>query len=282
MDIVKELHEVAYRAYYNTSFSPEKRRDSILAELQQELREDLASLGENTGNYESKYIDHARSWMQRKSRCISVMITGPANFPTARNQKANNAEDKAWQDFRQWRIRYSKAVNRVHNLSPEDDMDVAIKKVDKLIIAQEKMKSANKVLRNKNTTDSEKLIALVAIGFEESRAKQLLVPDCMGTIGFASFSLTNNNAKIKAAKGKIEIMKKRITVKSEFEPIPFPGGIIDIENDRVTITHDEKPDREVITKIKSRGFHWSQNYGCWSRKHTANALYTAKEIMGLL
>ena len=282
MDIVKELHEVAYRAYSNSSFSPEKRRDSILAELQQELREDLASLGENTGNYEAKYIDHARNWFQKKSRCISVMITGPANFPTARNQKANNAEDKAWQDFRQWRIRYSKAVNRVHNLSPEDDMDVAIKKVDKLIIAQEKMKSANKILRSKHTTNDEKLDLLIDLGFSEKKAPELLVPDCMNTIGFASFSLTNNNAKIKAAKSKIEIMKKRIEIKKDFEPISFPGGTIDIEADRVTITHEVKPDRDVIDKIKARGFHWSRNYGCWNRKHTANALYTAKEIMGVL
>ena len=282
MNIVEELHEVAYRAYYNTSFDPEKRRDQILKELQQELEDDLASLGENAGNYETKYIDHVRDWLQKKSRCISVMITGPSNFPTRRNEKANNTEDKAWENFRQWRIRYSKAVNRVHNLSPEDDMDIAIKKVDKLIIAQEKMKSANKILRNKATTDEEKLDLLIDLGFSEKRAPELLVPDCMNTIGFASFTLTNNNAKIKAAKDKIEIMKKRINVKSEFEPIQFPGGIIDIENDRVTITHDEKPDRQIIEKIKSRGFHWSRNYNCWSRKHTVNALYAAKELMGVL
>jgi len=282
MNIVEELHEVAYQAYYNTSFDPEKRRDQILKELQQELKEDLDSLGDNAGNYKVKYIDHARSWLQKKSRCISVMITGPANFPTRRNEKANNAEDKAWQDFRQWRIKFSKAVNRVHNLSPEDDMDVAIKKVDKLIIAQEKMKGANKILRNKNTTDDEKIDVLIDLGFEESRAKQLLVPDCMNTIGFASFSLTNNNAKIKAAKDKIITMRKRIEVKSTFEAILFDGGMIDIENDRVTITHDEKPDRDVINKIKARGFHWSRNYSCWSRKHTAAALYDAKKIVGII
>ena len=210
------------------------------------------------------------------------MITGPANFPTRRNEKANNAEDKAWQDFRQWRLRYSKAVNRVHNLSPEDDMDVAIKKVDRLIITQETMKSTNKIIRNKNITEDEKLDLLIDLGINENRAKELLVPDCMGCIGFASYALTNNNARIKATKDKIITMRKRIEVKADFEPISFPGGIINIETDRVTITHDEKPDRDIINKIKSRGFHWSRNYGCWSRKHTANALYDAKEIMGVL
>jgi len=281
MERLKELHEVAYQAYSGTSFDPEKRRDQILKELEQELEEDLISLGEKAGNYESKYIDHVRDWLGKKSRCMSVMITGPANFPTRRNQKANNAEDKSWQDFRQWRLRFSKAVNRVHNLSPEDDMDAAIKKVDKLMTSQMIMKSANKIIRQKNKTDEEKIQEMIEAGLSEKLARGCMVPDCYGGLGFQSFSLTNNNAKIKAAKDKIITMRRRIEVKNIFEAIPFDGGVIDIENDRVTITHDEKPDRDVINRIKSRGFHWSRNYGCWSRKHTANALYDAKELMGI-
>ena len=281
MERLNSLREIAYQAYANTSFDPERRRDQILKELEEELQQDLDSLGDKAGNYEVKYIEHARSWLGRKSRCISVMITGPANFPTRRNEKANNSEQKGWEDFRQWRLRFSKAVNRIHTPSPEDDMEIAIKKVDRLIINQEIMKTANKILRNKKTTDSEKLYELIDIGFDGNRAKQLLEPDCMGTIGFASYAFTNNNAKIKSAKQKVLIMKARISIKENFEPIPFDGGVINIEADRVTITHDEKPERAVIDKIKSRGFHWSRNYSCWSRKHTAQALYDAKEIVGL-
>ena len=282
MNITEELHDIAYQAYSNTSFSPERRRDQILKELQQELAGDLNDLGENTGNYESKYISHARDWLQKKSRCISVLITGPANFPTRRNEKANNTEDRAWQDFRQWRTRYSKAVNHVHNLSPEDDMDIAIKKVDKLIIAQETMKKINKIIRQINETDEVKIALMIEFGISEKLAHNSMTPDCMGALGFPSYSLTNNNAKIKAAKDKIIMMKKRIEVKDTFEPISFPGGVINIEADRVTITHDEKPDRDVIDRISARGFHWSGNYGCWSRKHTAAALYDAKKIVGIL
>jgi len=281
MERLKELHEVAYRAYSGTSFDPEKRRNQILKELEQELEEDLISLGDKVGNYEGKYIDHCRDWLGKKSRCMSVMITGPANFPTRRNQKANNSEQKSWEDFRQWRLRFSKAVHRVHMLSPEDDMEVAIKKVDQLMTSQEIMKSANKIIRQKNKSDEEKIQEMIEAGLSEKLARGCMVPDCFGGLGFQSFTLTNNNARIKAAKDKIITMRRRIEVKNTFEAIPFDGGMIDIENDRVTITHDEKPDRAVIDKIKSRGFHWSRNYGCWSRKHTANALYVAKELMGV-
>ena len=73
-------------------------------------------------------------------------------------------------------------------------------------------------------------------------------------------------------------MKNRIETKETFEKIEFDGGYIDIENDRVIIKHEEKPDRAVIEKIKARGFRWSRNYSCWCRKHTAMALRDAKEV----
>ena len=75
-------------------------------------------------------------------------------------------------------------------------------------------------------------------------------------------------------------MKNRIARKESFEPIEFPGGIINIENDRVIIRHDEKPDADVRAKMKARGFRWSGQYSCWCRKHTAQALYDAREIVG--
>ncbi len=281
MNRLNSLKEIAYRAYAGTSFDPGRRRDQILKELEEELQQDLESLGEKAGDYEEKYISHASIWLGRKSLCISVMITGASNFPVRRNEKANNAEGKAWTDFRIWRTGYSKAVNRIHNLCPEDDMELAIKKAGKLIIAQEVMKGVNKIVRNKNLSTDQKIEAIVEAGFPKSEAPKMLVPDCMGTIGFASFTLTNNNARIKAAKDKIETMKRRIAVKATFESIHFEGGSITIEADRVCITHDEKPDRDVIDKISSRGFHWSRNYGCWSRKHTAQAIWDAKEIVGL-
>ena len=277
---MNELKDIAYQAYCGASFYPEERASSILKELEEELQGDLAEL-DDPGNYREKYIAHARDWLGKKSRVMSSMITGPANFPVNRNRKALSSEDRSWEEFRKWRLRYIKAVNRVHTLSPEDDLDLAIKTVDRLIINQDVMKTANKIIRQKNKTDKQKIDEMMDAGLPETLACKSIMSDCMGGIGFQSYTLTNNNAKIKAAKNKVLTMKARIAIKETFEPIPFDGGVINIEADRVTITHDEKPEREVIEKIKSRGFHWSRNYGTWSRKHTAQALFDAKEIVGI-
>ncbi len=276
------LKDTAERAYMGTSFSPEKRGKDTIESYKGELKSDLEKIPEDRQDaYMSQYVSKFRNWMEKKGRVISPMITGPANFPVARNRKANDAEMKAYEEFQNFRDKAGKAEDRKRVLSPEEDIDVAIEKVDKLIVAQELMKESNKIIRKKNLTDEQKVSQMAELGIKESTAKGALVPDYMGRQGFPSYAMTNNNAKIKNAKIKIETMKQRIKAKESFEPIAFKGGEIAIDNDRVTITHDEKPSREVIDKIKARGFRWSRNYGAWSRKHTARAVSDAKELMGI-
>ena len=272
--ILVQLREKAKRAHSGTSFSPEKRADSLIKCYSEELEDDLKNLGDNQGNYKQKYIDKLSVWLDRKSRCLSPMITGPSNFPVSRNMKANNSEHNAYEDFRNWRSKYFKAVNRVPAPSPEEDLDNAVEDLDKLIISQQKMKSANKILRSKSKI---KLCELLEAGWDIKSAEKLIKEK----FNFPSYSLTNNNAKIKARTDKILIMKSRIKVKESFEPIKFEGGYIDIQEDRVVIFHDDKPSDEIIDKIKAKGFRWSRKFNCWCRKHTANAIYDAKNIMGV-
>ena len=267
--ILEHLRESARQAHSGTSFSPEKRADGIIRCYSEELEEDLKTMD---GNYKEKYIAKLSTWLGRKSSCMSTMITGGANFPVRRNQRANDSEHKAYMEFRNWRERYFKAVNRVPTPSPEEDLDNAVADLDKLIIKQQKMKDANRIIRSKKF---DKIILLEEAGWTNESAIKMLKEEVI----FPSYSLTNNNAKIKARKQKIEIMKNRIETKETFEKIEFEGGYIDIENDRVIIKHEEKPDRAVIDKIKARGFRWSRNYSCRCRKHTAMALRDAKEII---
>ena len=74
-------------------------------------------------------------------------------------------------------------------------------------------------------------------------------------------------------------MKNRIDVKKDFKPINFNGGSVFIENDRVIISHDDRPDKETIQAIKSNGFRWSPKMKNWCRKHTVNALRDAAYLV---
>ena len=279
--LLDKYYDIAYRAYSGISFYPEKRSRQTIDEFSTELVADLADL-ENKGNYQDKYEAKFIAWLSAKGRCMSVMITGCSNFPVARNKKNMQSEQNRWEEFRTWRERYFKAVNRQRTLSPEEEIDVTLAKLDKLIVAQETMKGINKIVKSKKT-DDEKIAEIVEkYGLKEDEAKKILTPDCMGFIGFAPYSLNNNNARIKNAREKLEIMKSRIARKETWEPIIFTGGKIDIKSDRVIVKHDEKPAADVIIKLKARGFRWSRNQGCWVRKHTARAIIDAKEICGVV
>lgn len=277
--LLSSYWENAYRAYSNTSFYPEKRADSIVKDYSEELKEDLESLGENQGNYKEKYINLFTSWLSAKSRCLSPMITGPARFPVARNEKALNSEHNHYQRFRDWREKYFKAVNRERTKSPEEDLDLALADLDRLLSKQALMKEVNKIIRTniKKGVEVTKQALLMA-EFDVKLIEAVMQEDRFGGYGFASFQLTNNNAKIKSRQQKVNTMRARIETKESFEDIIFDGGKITIEDDRVKVFHDEKPEYEVMQSLKRKGFRWSRYWGCWSRKHTAQAIEDARTI----
>jgi hypothetical protein len=210
------------------------------------------------------------------------MITGGSNFPVRRAQKANNSESNKYNDFINWRERYFNAVNRVPTKSPEDDREAAEKKLEKLLNVQLEMKAINAEIRKCKLKTLEELThhLVVKEGFnpvlvscmDSYHAKQT------GKYKIPGFTLTNNNAKIKAAADKIKIMETRIDRKNTWKDIIFEGGHVTIEDDRLKIFHDEKPEKEIIQEIKNNGFRWSPNWQCWCRKHTGNAIYSLKYL----
>ncbi len=100
-----------------------------------------------------------------------------------------------------------KAIAAENNTAISSDDPEAIKllkeKLEKLEKLQEIMKAANKIIRNKKFTDEEKVQEMVKIGLSEEGALKALKPDFCGRVGFASYSLQNNNANIKRIKDRI-------------------------------------------------------------------------------
>jgi len=279
--ILGDLWDLCYRAHSHTSFSPERRANSYIKEYSELLESDLKELGENKGNYREKFINKLGDWMRAKSNCISSMITGGSNFPVRKAQKANQSERKKSDDFSHWRKKYFDAVNRVPTKSPEDDRDEAERKLEKLVNAQLEMKEINAEIRKSKIKDLEPLIKhLTGVGFNSVLISLIdnFYGRNSGKYKIPGFTLTNNNAKIKAAEKKIKIMDARIKNKNTWEDIIFTGGYITIEDNRIKIFHDEKPEREIIQEIKKSGFRWSPNWGCWCRKHTGNALFAVKYL----
>lgn len=267
-------------AHNNISFSPEKRADYIVKAYSEELDEDLKDLGEKAGNYKEKYESRFIAWIDAKGRCISSMITGPANFPVRRAEKANNSEHNRYEEFRNWRDKYFNAVKRVKTPSPEDDLEAVNRKLDNAIILNENIKEWNKVIRKQKAgkiTTEAMMQQLSEQGMPDNYKRTILSSiEYNYWTGFGTIS-----TEIKRLRERAEALRTRIDRKENWEDIEFDGGRISIEDDRLKIFHDQRPEPEIIEQLKRNGFRWSRHWGCWCRKHTGAALIAAKRIANI-
>ncbi|MGB0870311.1 MAG: hypothetical protein ACPGSD_12005 [Flavobacteriales bacterium] len=273
--LLGEFYGICYSAYSNTSFSPEVRAVNVIKEYSSLLESDLNELGENKGNYKTKFINHFTAWMNAKGNCISVMITGGSNFPVRRAEKANASERNKYVAFQNWREKYFKAVNRVPTKSPEEDLIIAERRFEGCLNLQIQMKEINSFCKkNKTMTIKDIINELLHLGYNNSTIS--LLDEINGVYRIPKFAMANNSQNKNRWKKKMEALQTRIDRKSNWEDIIFEGGRITLEDDRIKIFHDEKPSKEIINEIKTSGFRWSPNWSCWCRKHTGNAMFSLR------
>ena len=255
--------QVMIDSYRNISFYGERRGEQEFKYYTELLAADIERLKNSDKvenydslNYESKFIDKVMTYFHRQANCASAFICGPANFNIRSNQKKWDSRDKALSDFEHWRSKYLyNAIDKVKTLSPEAELDKAIERLEYL----ETEKAKPKKYSHTYLSDKENY------------------PDDACRV----YSVTT---KIRECKKKIQIMKNRIEAKANFKPVYFKGGVITLENDRIIVKHEDKPEREIIDGIKKHGFRWSPKFKSWCRKHTGNAIYSTnlllKDVLG--
>lgn len=144
-------------------------------------------------------------------------------------------------------------------IGDEDAVERLTKKIAELTALQEQMKGANKVIRAKSLTDAEKIEALIHLGISRPKANKMVGSQFI----FPGYMLTNNNAKINAAKKQLR-KAESLASKQDRE---YTIDDITIEEcyseNRVRIYFPGKPDAEMITKLKHNGFRWAPSMGCW-------------------
>ena len=123
---IEGLYKAGYDAHRNTSFDPEERAKNIVKEYEAQLNGDLQTIPESEQErYITNYKKYLFSWLSAKSRCISSMITGPANFPVRRAEKANHSEHNHYCKFTEWRAKALKAIARKTEESKPEEVKEA-------------------------------------------------------------------------------------------------------------------------------------------------------------
>ena len=153
-------------------------------------------------------------------------------------------------------------------------------KLEKLQQAQELMKKANKLIK-KFPEHNARLEGLIELGFSEEKAIDVLNPK-YGSIGFARYSLQNNNAEINRLKKRIaELQTLENRTSNEVENDLYKYTECKIEN-RCMFIFDGKPTEEIRQILKSNGFKWSPSRGAWVRQLNANGIYASKRVISLI
>lgn len=280
---VNACRELARRSGQMISMEPDRWGENMLDSLESSLQKFLAQLPEEVReDYEDRYIEKYKEWLYAQSRCFSQMITGAGGWNAAtirRHEKTNAAEHAAYERLQAWAEKVIKRCNRQERLTGWAEVERLQDKLDSLTRAQEMMKAANKIIRNKKLAEVEKVDELVALGFSEQASLELMEPDFCGRIGFADYALRNNLAKIKDTEAK---MKRHAAMASK-EDIEkeYSWGIlrIDYSDERYRFIFDGKPAQEVIDLMKSNAFKWSRANGAWQRQITTNSRFAVGRMV---
>lgn len=281
---VSELEKMAVNACRMISMDPERMGHHICIECSEDLNEFLAKIPEELrAEYEAKYLQKWREWLAALSRCYSVLVTGPARFNSRRHERMNDYERAARQRLKDWSEKVVKRINRQEMLTGWAEIERLQEKVDTLTCLQDTMKAANKVCRSTKLSEVEKVDELVALGIKEQDAVMLLHPtQSWQSVGFATYQLQNNLAKIKATQAAIE--RHKAMAEAEDKEITFNGGRVVVCNsdERMRFYFDEIPSVEVRNLMKRNAFKWSPKNGAWQRQLTANCKFDTKRILAEL
>jgi len=131
-----EFEKLAYHSFVNTSFDPEKLAKKTIEQNECVLNDDLNGIPEEEKErYINGYKKYFSSWLSAHSRCASSFITGRSKFDTQRAERANEIEQKRYEEFRIWRERALKAIKRqVINKSTNNKVNIEISFVGGKII----------------------------------------------------------------------------------------------------------------------------------------------------
>lgn len=298
-------YEEGKRAHSGTSLSPDKRGEQEVIGHRQELintweflakgrsPEQLAALRLRWPSFVQKYTKLKRETLGRRSRVMSTMVTGPANFPTRSNEKKSNAYENKGKEMYAFKDRFEKSIRSDREIYPELMMTEPIKsgeanalqelqeKHRKLVKFHEQMVAANRIFRAKKDIPEK----LANAGFSPASIKTLLQHIRPGERAFMAYELTNSNANIRRLSDRIKLEKQVIATREQGEKEKaFAGGQIreDHGDNRLRIFFDSIPDNELRGKLKKSGWKWSPKNQAWQRQLTPNAWSSARHILPII
>ena len=231
--------------------------------------------------YARKLAEYMNKSNSIEMQCPSVMISGGSNFPVRKKEKQNAARDRHQQEWNYLTGYVKKLQNiltgkEIIKSADDDAIERLQEKLQELEKLQQAMKDANIYYKKNNTLQ----------GFTDLKQSNIdKIMDFMTrntnyTKPFESYSLTNNNAKIKATKDRIKQLEEaKATPTQETAQSEFCKVVENTEEMRIQLLFDGKPDEATRIILKANGFRWAPSQSAWQRQLTDNARYSTKRVL---
>ena len=230
-----------------------------------------------------KYAQRLADWYNKQftidMRCPSIMIAGGSNFPVRKKEKQVAALDKHYalygelQDYKEKIKKLANSANIIKS-SDSDAIEKLKAKIEKAEELQATMKAVNAYFRKHGTLK----------GYGDGEYDNVTIDSLYG-VPFPSYCLSNNNAKIRAAKQRIkELEEAKASAQGEDIETEIEGLKI-VENTeamRIQLIFDDKPSAEVRDVLKRYGFRWSPKFAAWQRHLNSNGKYAVEKVLEIL
>lgn len=278
----------SFRDYQYGSKTEEYRKQvdkcySLIDELPDNLKEKGEAIAD-------RYARRLAEWYNKQFRiemmCPSIMIAGAGNFPTAKKEKQNIARDRHYQLYQEIQQipEKIKALANGTNIIKSGDADALEQLRNKLAKAealQAEMKATNAYYRKNKTLKGYK-------DYTDERAAEFdkEIKESFDGVPFASYTLTNNNAKIRNTKARIkqlERLKEAAETATEQPKDEYKTDLFEVVENadimRLQLRFSSKPDADTRAILKQNGFRWSPSNGVWQRQLTENAKFALKRVI---
>ena len=176
------------------------------------------------------------------------------------------------QDYKEKIKKLANSANIIKS-SDSDAIDKLKAKIEKAQELQATMKAVNAYFRKHGTLK----------GYGDGEYDNVPIDSLYG-VPFPSYCLSNNNAKIRAAKQRIkELEEAKASAQGEAVETNIEGlKVVENEVMRIQLIFDDKPSAEVRDVLKSYGFRWSPKFAVWQRHLNSNGKYAAKKVLEIL
>jgi len=254
-----------------------------VAQVRPENAEQAEKLAER---FSRKYA----AWVNKKHSidmmCPSVMICGAGNFPTRKKEKQVARIDRHYKEY-DLIMEIPQQINSLlyrDSIIKSGDSEVIEKlqeKLQELESMQDSMKKANAYCKKNGSLKGFEGFAQDTI----DKITEEMTNSWHGNKPFPSYSLTNNNAKIKSTKERLDRITKVKERGTQEKEVSADDGnelfkvVENVELMRLQLLFDGKPDAETRDILKKNGFKWSPKNEAWQRQLTNNARYGLKRVI---